>query len=572
VNLPLLEKWLNLPPEIADQPFAAINTYLANLSNGSASQPLKQVRAIFIGYGDAGKTSLIRALHGEPVVAGQETMTPGIDIREWHGAGNGITTHFWDFGGKVMAHSTHPFFLRSSCLYVLVLNERDEMPADEQAQHWLQHIKVYGGESPVIIVRNKADQRPLHLDMVSLKQKYPNIVADFSLACTQAHAGPLQARFAAFENAFRDQINDLSQHQTLFTDAQFAVLQGLQAATKQQALLEHNEFQILCDQHNIPLEGAQNRDWLLDLFDKLGVLIHFPQLDQLQEHILNPRWLTYGVYQIMLAGRPHLRPADFIDLLHNVRNVHNEHSEHSEHNLNYPQHKCQFIALAMICFKLCHPLRGDEGQLVIPGLLETDLPAGVAAVGFNQAQALAYKINFNDFVPRHVVPELIVLHNTEIIGELVWQYGALLQHPEMQAKAWIQVDYSTRELSIWAQERNAKEYLAILRHSLLKILARLTLSLRESIRLPKSALSPAQARFDVNEDWAVYQQIEAYIKRGDKTFVSETGHEYDLTSIAKAYLVPDSDTNRTGVITAGHTQDTIKRASAYSATPAKPPS
>ncbi len=576
LNLPLLEKWLHLPPEIADLPLPPINAYLANLANGSACNPQKRVRTIFIGFVDAGKTSLIRALHGEPVIAGEEAMTSGIDIREWPGAGNGITTHFWDFGGKLMAHSTHPFFLRSSCLYVLVLSTRNEMSATEQAEYWLQHINVYGGDSPIIIALNKSDRHPLHLDLASLKQKYPNIVADFSLACTQAQSGPLQAQFVAFENALREQINQLSQHQTLFTDAQFAVLQGLRTATTQQALLEHNEFQRLCDQHGIPFDGVQNRDWLLKLFDKLGVLIHFPQMDQLQEQIINPRWLTYGVYQIMLAGRARLRPTDFIDILHSAK-LNDEHQQ----NLNYPPHKCKLIALAMTTFKLCYRLPGDEDQLIIPGLLDPDLPANIGAAGFNQAQALLYKVSFNGFVPRHVMPELIVLHNTEIIHDLVWQNGAVLQCANLQAKAWLQVDYQSRELCIWLQDRDAKSYFATLRQALLKILARLTLNLRESIRLPKSALSPTQAGFDMNEDWAVYQQIEAYIKRGDRTFVSETGHEYDLAKIAKFYLTPthpaqgslheigkhpehhpiDTPKNRTGVITAEHIQNTIKHAS-----------
>lgn len=530
INLPLLQKWLDLPAEIADSTPSEINAYLAKLANSNQHHTMKQVRTIFLGYGEAGKTSLIRALHGEPIVEGKEAMTPGIDIREWPGAGDGILTHFWDFGGQVIAHATHQFFLRSSCLYVLVLSARAEVNATEQAEYWLQHVKVYGADAPVIIVRNKCDQLPLHLDMASLKSKYPNIIGDFPIACTQAKAGPYQPQFAAFENEFRQQLHALAQRQVLFSTAEFAVLQALQTASKAQAFLPHDQFQTLCEQHGIPQDGVQGRTWLLGLLDRLGVVIHFPQLRQLQEHVINPRWLTYGVYKIMYAGKPRLNLDDIDQLLSATL------ADERGQGLNYPQAKCQFIALAMECFKLCYPLRHDKTRYIIPGLLETDLPANIASANFDQSQALAYKISFTGFVPRHVMPELIVERNEEIINDLVWQYGALLQHRTLGARAWMQVDYQAREMTIWVSERNAREYLAILRDALLSILSRLTLEKREWIRLPAAALLSSTLHFEQAPDWAVYQQIESYIQRGDQTFISETGREYDLSKLARFYL------------------------------------
>jgi hypothetical protein len=127
IDIELLKQWNNIPKEVEDQGVAAINAYLKNLVQKTAVKPLNRVRAIFIGYGEAGKTSLIRALYGEPVMEGKETMTVGIDIRDWSVPNSDIQAHFWDFGGQVMAHATHQFFLRSSCLYVLVLNARSEI-------------------------------------------------------------------------------------------------------------------------------------------------------------------------------------------------------------------------------------------------------------------------------------------------------------------------------------------------------------------------------------------------------------------------------------------------------------
>ena len=84
LDLNLLQKQVLIPAEIRGQGVVAVNGYLAALTRTSKAkaglQPLNLVRAIFIGNGAAGKTSLIRALNGESVVAGCEEMTPGVDI------------------------------------------------------------------------------------------------------------------------------------------------------------------------------------------------------------------------------------------------------------------------------------------------------------------------------------------------------------------------------------------------------------------------------------------------------------------------------------------------------------
>jgi GTPase SAR1 family protein len=134
--------------------------------DGALTKELKRVRAIFIGHGEAGKTSLIRALHGEDVIQGKEPMTQGIAIKDAALSTNkmeeeagvftsvtdykddDLTVHFWDFGGQVMAHATHQFFLRSKCLYVVVLAGRAERNPNEEAEYWLEHVRAFGDNAP----------------------------------------------------------------------------------------------------------------------------------------------------------------------------------------------------------------------------------------------------------------------------------------------------------------------------------------------------------------------------------------------------------------------------------------
>jgi small GTP-binding protein len=143
------------------------------------------VRCIFIGYGESGKTSLIRKLNGENVIEGKEPMTPGVDISEWPVPYSEIRSLFWDFGGQVMAHATYQFFLRTRCAYVLLLNARTDINANQQAEYWLEHVRAFGGNSPVLLVGNKSDLADVNLDMHRLREAYPNIRGFFPVSCTR---------------------------------------------------------------------------------------------------------------------------------------------------------------------------------------------------------------------------------------------------------------------------------------------------------------------------------------------------------------------------------------------------
>lgn len=184
INIELLKQWNNIPKEIEAQGVAVINTYLKNLVEGKLTHPINRVRAIFMGYGEAGKTSLIRALHGEAVIKGTEAMTAGIEIRDWTVPNTEIQAHFWDFGGQVVFHSTDKFFLRSSCVYIVVINARADIDSTEQAEYWLDHVKVFGDSAPVLLVGNKADEAQIHLQMQTLSQKYPNLKGFYPVSCT----------------------------------------------------------------------------------------------------------------------------------------------------------------------------------------------------------------------------------------------------------------------------------------------------------------------------------------------------------------------------------------------------
>ena len=477
-----MQQSVGIPKEILMQSAARVNGYLRAIRDERLESPLNRVRAIFIGYGAAGKTSLIRRLHGETVVEGKEKMTPGIKIREWPLPNSDIKGLLWDFGGQVMAHSTHQFFLRERCAYVIVLDGRTDVPGNEQAEYWLEHVRAFGADAPVLLVGNKADMVPVHLDMYHLKERYPNIVGFYPLSCTDPERfGP---EYDAFLRDFTAQLQAVGTHQVLFPSAHAKVLEALRDRSPVEAFLDKGVYEALCDQHGVPAEGELDRVWLLDLLDKLGVIVHFREIDWLGGYVLNPRWLTYGVYTLLYRGGEigasgRLSEGEIIAQLQAE-----EVTDELGNRLSYPPDKCRFIIDAMEQFQLCYRLPQERATVVIPDLLPSDRPAELE---FDKASAMAFDFDFEGLLPRHLMSALIVQRHAEISGERVWQHGVRLTGTSLEAEALIQADYHNRRLSLWVTGSQAGRYFSALHDQVMQMLGRMPkLRYDEWVGLPEA--------------------------------------------------------------------------------------
>ena len=107
-----------------------------------------------------------------------EGKTDGIAIQKWPISVHDdreIRLNVWDFGGQEVMHSTHQFFLTKRSLYVIVLDAR---AGEDQGNlhYWLEMSRVYGSDSPVLIVVNKCDEHYERLDEKRLRLDYENKV------------------------------------------------------------------------------------------------------------------------------------------------------------------------------------------------------------------------------------------------------------------------------------------------------------------------------------------------------------------------------------------------------------
>ena len=149
----------------------AIFTYL----KANNKRPLNEIKVLLIGEGDVGKTSLLNRLLYNTFNS-EECKTPGINIAQWHLPEKpDIRLNLWDFGGQKVMHATHQFFLTKRSLYVLVIDNRKN-EQQNRVEYWLKLLQTYGGDSPVIIVGNCADEHYPQIKIRTLKKKYPQIV------------------------------------------------------------------------------------------------------------------------------------------------------------------------------------------------------------------------------------------------------------------------------------------------------------------------------------------------------------------------------------------------------------
>jgi GTPase SAR1 family protein len=189
-------------------------------------------------------------LLGEKIVEGGKKMTPGVAItdaepdvlwRERAADATHPTVYFWDFGGQVMAHQTHQFFLRSNCVYVIVLDGRRHSEATDSARYWLEHVRAFGEGSPILIVGNKIDLVPVWVDIQPLARTYAGIVGFFPLSCTQAH-NEKKKEFEAFRAAFESELVKASASQAMLTESQMQVIGTLRQRAEAEVFLPREDY------------------------------------------------------------------------------------------------------------------------------------------------------------------------------------------------------------------------------------------------------------------------------------------------------------------------------------------
>jgi len=164
----------------------------------------------------------------------------------------------------------------------------------------------------------------------------------------------------------------------------------------------------MCQEAGITKEQSQRT--LLGFLHDLGIVLHFPDPRLETTNILNPEWVTQGVYRI-LNSHALFQSGGVLtwDLLDQILDY-----------PEYPRDKHMFIVDMMRKFELCYPFLGQEHTYLVPDLLpKEDRYTG------DWDDALTFQIHY-DVLPSSVFSRFIVRMHRCIHQHTVWRTGVLL--------------------------------------------------------------------------------------------------------------------------------------------------
>jgi hypothetical protein len=116
----------NPPREVCALGWGEMKRYLAEVSSSGARKN-GQVKLFLTGLGEAGKTTLLRALMSAddraPVKIGKDDRTFGVDVTEWEVSGtrDPMKLVVSDFAGQKVYYVTHQFFMTARGVYMLIM-------------------------------------------------------------------------------------------------------------------------------------------------------------------------------------------------------------------------------------------------------------------------------------------------------------------------------------------------------------------------------------------------------------------------------------------------------------------
>ncbi len=489
-HLDLRNTLLPMPVEILANyrdPAAILGYYQEYLS--TYCRPLNEAKMVLVGQGSVGKTSIVNRLLYNAFDP-QENKTEGIAISRWQIApestrmSSTIRVNIWDFGGQEIMHATHQFFLTKRSLYLLVLDTRLG-EAENFLDYWLQIIRSFGGDSPVIVVGNKMDQQRLDLDRLGLRARYPNIKAIIETSCVTGAGIEDLRRTVAYEIGALPHIHD--ELLTTWFDVK------AQLETLEDDYIPYEHFTYLC--RTLGVMDTHSQRILLSFLHDLGIVLCFQDDPRLSAtHILNPEWVTQGVYAIL--NNPTLLKQGGVlsrEMLSAILDP-----------ARYPRHKHLFIIDMMRKFELCFDFEGQRDQcFLVPDLLPKEAPD----IGDWQ-DSLGFRYQYT-VLPGSVLTRFMVRMHPYVDTGRTWRTGTVLLHQENQAL--VRADLNTQRIyvQVAGPVRGRRSLLGLIR-SQFGIIHRTIAGLQVVEQVP----------FPTHPDIAVdYEHLLTLEELGDATFV-----------------------------------------------------
>ncbi|AQW59950.1 COR domain-containing protein [Vibrio owensii] len=513
----------NPPLELLAQGRESIIEYYSSMTGKTTT--LNEAKVVFVGDGAAGKTSLMKRLVSDDFDE-RESQTDGIEIMNYKVPLENeccINAAIWDFGGQQILQATHQLFLSKRSIYVLVVEDRkNDLHKDQDIEQWLTQINSLGGKPPIIVVKNKIDENP-HGDIQTnrLKTKFPNIVAFHEVSCLK---GTGLDRLSATLNRC---IIDLPMRRLELPQNWLNVKNELKSQAQTHDLLHLNTYQEICSKHDIRNKVA--KETLLRLLHDLGEVIAFEELKKHNTAILEPSWITEGIYGLIRS-----RPLAENNGVISIKEAQAALDSYSDAVGRF-EDKASYILDAMETFQLCHRTVGSETYL-IPILLPPQIDTSAIDSELVQEDSIRFMFKFEKFLPPNLMPMLLVRIHEWIHGDKRWRTGAILTPSHLRAQAKLELAKVERELHIQISGAEKRDLFINLRSTINELIDKLAsknaIGLQELIPLNDSA------------ETVGYTELIGLKSMGESKYISgKLGRAFNISELL-GEIEPPQDTKR----------------------------
>ncbi|WP_186435859.1 COR domain-containing protein [Thalassolituus sp. C2-1] len=417
-------------------------------------KPLKQAKILVVGDERVGKTSIINRLLGNPHNENQ-TSTQGIDISEL--TFNDYTANIWDFAGQELTHQTHQFFLTERSLYIYVLDAQKE---DNQARdlHWLNTIKSYSADSPIIVVANHSDQNSNYQFDLQRYQGDFNIVQVISTSACNLNTLPEEVKnkignsIERLTSEISNQLPKLNGINRLLPESWHKVKESIELYKKTENIIAKDIYDSECQRQGIGAKPLQTA--LLKILNSIGTVVAYPNDFRLKlTQILKPEWVTNAVYKIVRS--PSSTPGVYSeDLISSILDD------------DYTLIQQQWLIDLLIKFELGFRLQHNN-DLLIPMRLPSVTPE-YNRNSYSKGLNIRFNYHRKGLLKSNTLPQLIVrMHNyVDEKTSKYWRSGIFVSHKDCKGIITADEHNQSIEVNLTTRDENARNLLQWIRSNI----------------------------------------------------------------------------------------------------------
>lgn len=408
-------------PELYARSTPELLTYIRSQAEGL---PQYEARVLLVGDGNAGKTSLLAALQGEPFVLGRAS-THGLNIATLamnhrpvkpNEVACQLRLNVWDFAGQEIYRTTHQLFFSNRSLYLLVYNARESQQA-RNLQSWLRQIKSrVRSDVRILLVATHCEEQPPDCEYKELEREFGELLAGHYEVDNRTGLGIPELKAAVASQAAA-----LPEMGEVWNPAWLAARDDL--LSLDQPEIRYSDYEQLCEGHTL---GKREANTLIGMLHDLGHLIHYDE-PLLRDHvILNPEWLANAMSNVLL-DEPTRRAGGVL-----------EHSRlstvWSRGQQVYPRELYPFFLRLMEAFDLSYRMEGGRRSLVAPLVPaeRPELPWNIDTSPRTGERIRTLEANLGNQGPAGLLSALTVRFNRLSTG-IHWRNGVLLEKDGHQA-------------------------------------------------------------------------------------------------------------------------------------------